>query len=112
MNYLGRVGSDTGSRGSSPWDFTGKTGFFLTFLHVELTNMQRSQNFDALFFAHLKGEFNLHFRLFFGTNWDKSARDYGPTDFERNPILCVRTRKHSLAHEKGSETGRSCLPVW
>ena len=56
-----RVGSDTGSRGSSPLDFAEKTGFLLTFLHVELTTMQCSQNFDDLFFAHLKGEFNPHF---------------------------------------------------
>ena len=54
-------GSDTGSRGSSPLDFAGKTGFFLTFLHVEFTNMRCSQNFDCLFFAHSKGEFNPHF---------------------------------------------------
>jgi hypothetical protein len=56
-----RVGSDTGSRGSSPLDFAEKTGFLLTFLHVELTTMQTSQNFDNLFFAHLKVEFNPHF---------------------------------------------------
>jgi len=60
-----------------------KLGFSLTFLHVELRNMQSSQNFDDLFFAHLKGEFNRHFRMFFGTNWDKSARDYRPVHFER-----------------------------
>lgn len=58
---LESVGSDTGSRGSSPLDFAEKTGFLLTFLHVELTTMQCSQNFDDLFFAHLKGEFNPHF---------------------------------------------------
>jgi hypothetical protein len=61
MNHLGRIGSDTGSRGSSPLDFDEKTGFLLTFLHVELTTMQCSQNFDDLFFAHLKEEFNPHF---------------------------------------------------
>jgi hypothetical protein len=61
MNHLGRVGSDTGSRGSSPLDFAEETGFLLTFLHVELTTLQYSQNYDDLFFAHLKGEFNPHF---------------------------------------------------
>ena len=63
---VSRFGSDTGSRGSSPWDFTGKTGFFLTFLHVELTNMQSAQILDRFFFARLKGEFNPHFRGFLG----------------------------------------------
>ena len=69
-------GSDTGSRDSRPCDFAQKTGFSLTFSNVQLTNRQVSQNFDHLFFAQLKGEFNPHFRGFFGTNWDKSARDY------------------------------------
>jgi len=69
-----KFGSDTGSRGSSPLDFAEKTGFLLTFLHVELTTMQTSQNFDNLFFAQLKAEFNPSFGGFFGTNWDKSAR--------------------------------------
>jgi hypothetical protein len=50
-----RSGRNARSRGSSPLDFAGKTGFLLTFLHVELTNMQTSENFDDLFFAHLKG---------------------------------------------------------
>ena len=62
------VGSDTGSRGSSPLDFAEKTGFLLTFLHVELTTMQTSQNFDHFLFAHLKGEFNPSFS---GIFWDK-----------------------------------------
>ena len=72
------IGSDTGSRGSSPCDFAQKTGFSLTFSHVQLTNRRRTQNFEHLFFAQMKGEFNPHFRGFFGTNWDKSARDYDP----------------------------------
>ena len=71
MNHLGRVGSDTGSRDSSPLDFAEKTGFLLTFLHVELTTMQTSQIFDDLFFAHLKVDFNPRFEDFLvqiGTN--------------------------------------------
>jgi hypothetical protein len=73
-----QFGSDTGSRDSRPHDFAEKTGFSLTFSNVQLTNSQVSQNFDRLFFAQLKGEFNPHFCGFFGTNWDKSARGYDP----------------------------------
>jgi nucleoid DNA-binding protein len=60
------VGSDTGIRGSSPLDFARKTGFSRTFLNVALTSRQSSQNFDDLFFAHLKEEFNPHFECFWG----------------------------------------------
>jgi hypothetical protein len=67
-------GSDTGSRGSSPCDFAKKTEFSLTFQRVQLTNWQSAQNFEHLFFAQMKEEFNPHFRGFFGTNWDKFDR--------------------------------------
>jgi hypothetical protein len=68
MNHFGSVGSDTGSRGSSPMDFAGKTGFFLTFLHVELANMPCSQNFDDLFFCMFEGRIQPPFS---GIFWDK-----------------------------------------
>lgn len=74
-------GSDTGSRGSSPLNFAEKTGISLTFSQVQLTIRKSAQNFDHLFFACLKGEFNPHFRAFFGTNWDKLARGYDPHSF-------------------------------
>jgi hypothetical protein len=58
--------SDTGSRGSNPLNFAEKTGISLTFSHVQLTIRQSAQNFERLFFACLKGEFNPHFRAFLG----------------------------------------------
>ncbi len=65
-------GSDTGNRGSSPLNFAEKTGISLTFSQVQLTIRKSAQNFDHLFFACLKGEFNPHFRVRFlgqiGTN--------------------------------------------
>jgi hypothetical protein len=51
-----------------------KTEFSLTFQRVQLTNWQSAQNFEHLFFAQMKEEFNPHFRGFFGTNWDKFDR--------------------------------------
>jgi len=66
-------GSDTGSRGSSPLNFAEKTGISLTFSQLQLTIRQNAQNFERLFFACLKEEFNPHFRAFFGTDWDKLA---------------------------------------
>jgi hypothetical protein len=38
-------GSDTGSRGSSPYDFAEKTGFSLTFSGVQLANRQSVPEF-------------------------------------------------------------------
>jgi hypothetical protein len=93
MNHLGRVGSDTGSRDSSPLNFAQKTGISLTFLHVQLTDRQSAQNFDHVFFAHLKGEFNPRFRGFFGTNWDKSATTAAPLLRESELAVLIETRK-------------------
>ena len=67
-------GSDTGSRGSGPLNCAKKTGISLTFSQVQLTIRQIAENFERLFFACFKGEFNPPFSGIFGTNWDKSAR--------------------------------------
>jgi hypothetical protein len=66
MNCLEKVGSDTGSRGSSPLNFAEETGISLTLSQAQLTIRQSAQNFDGFFFACLKREFNPHFRVFLG----------------------------------------------
>ena len=63
-----KFGSDTGSRGSSPLNFTEKTGISLTFSQVQLTIRQSAQNFEHLFFCTNEGEIQPSFS---GIFWDK-----------------------------------------